>query len=351
MRRARVEQAISEAVTEARSVAYSDAVIATMMANAAGTIGANIANTGAAEIASRFVSFGLAHAEVEGDHIDACVLADIGRDLVRDGHSIWRPRPTWWRSCGYDVFGPADPAQWTYRLDFPAPSQGLASHHYNSSGVANFRWSTDPARPWAGISPLAGSGTAGVLLARLEASLASELNAKVGRLLAVPEGIAEEAMTTLRSDMAKLNGQVALIETTAAGHGAGAAAAPRRDWESTRIGADPPEVLCKLHQQLTEEVLLTVLPVGLVRVSDGSAMRESFRQFTAMTLRPIAKLISAECERVGLNVALDFEGLRSDDVQGRARAFSAMVKAGMSPKDAADNAGLNVTAPDTAVGG
>ena len=76
--------------------------------------------------------------------------------------------------------------------------------------------------------------------------------------------------------------------------------------------------------------------------SDGTLLREAYRQFTTSTIMPIAKIITPELE-----AKLDVSGLRFDfrelggiDIAGRSKAFAAMTGAGLTPDVAMEIAGL-----------
>ena len=81
---------------------------------------------------------------------------------------------------------------------------------------------------------------------------------------------------------------------------------------------------------------------ALLGRSDGTLLREAYRQFVTSTIQPTARAILPEL-RLKLDapdLELDFTALRSADVTGRARAFAGMVGAGLAPEVALELAGL-----------
>ena len=60
--------------------------------------------------------------------------------------------------------------------------------------------------------------------------------------------------------------------------------------------------------------------------TDATGLREGLRQLYHLTLQPVVKIVAAELGRVlEVDVDLDLSALAAADVQGRARAFRALV--------------------------
>ena len=76
--------------------------------------------------------------------------------------------------------------------------------------------------------------------------------------------------------------------------------------------------------------------VGIER-GEGTASREQWRQFLYATIEPVARLAIADelNRKLDTDVRLAFDDLAASDIQGRARAYGALVKAEMDPKQAA----------------
>ena len=75
----------------------------------------------------------------------------------------------------------------------------------------------------------------------------------------------------------------------------------------------------------------------------GGSARESYRQFLASTIQPLAKLVVEElADKLDTpTLALDFTELRAADIAGRARAYGVLINAGMPPAEAAEATGLD----------
>ena len=333
--------------------AYTDAIVAAIVAQASGNSVGEPGALAALEIASGLWSRALAAAELSTPipAVTPSVLASIGRSLVRTGQSLWaldvrhgeivlRPAASW------DVAGGSDPESWVYRLGLAGPSGG-ETRLYPALSVLHFRYAPEPERPWTSPSPLGYARQTGRFAANLELRLAEEANAKVGYLLPVPsdggDGSASDPLAMLKSDLAALAGSVALIETTSAGYGEGRAAAPLADWKPQRMGANPPATLAELRGAAGEDILSACgVPPGLASAqSEGTSQRESWRRFgigMAAVGRGVAEELSDKLDLPGLS--LTFESIGSSDLAGKARAVGVFVKAGVPLSRALEIAGL-----------
>ena len=337
--------------TEHRQAAYTDGVVAAILARAAGTH-ADPAATAAVEAAAGALSRAFASAEITPRTpatrgLTPDVLAQIGRALivhgeivliiaVREGQVLLPPASAW------DVAGAADSTTWRYRCDLAGPS-GTTTIVRPSEGVIHCRYSTDPARPWVGVGPLERARLSGRLSAELEAALGDEASGTRGYVLPVPSDGQDDTVADLRRDIGSLGGKVALVETTMAGWGDGRVAAPRGDYEPKRLGANPPASLATLRTDAARAVLSACgVPVELVTPGDGTSAREGLRRFLHLTVQPLAAIVASEL-RVKLDtptLSLSFDKLFASDLSGRARAFQSMVGGGMSLDQAAALAGL-----------
>ena len=95
-----------------------------------------------------------------------------------------------------------------------------------------------------------------------------------------------------------------MVETSSSGFGEGKIAAPAGDFKQRRVGFDPEEGHIKLRGQLFESVVVALgIPVSLIRPSDGSSQRESYRRMVLTTLRrgyvrPIQEELSLKLEPI-----------------------------------------------------
>lgn len=311
----------------------------------------------ALETAAGWWSRGLASATVTGDRgaLTPSVLALIGRDLCRRGESTFRIDVR----AGRLVLAPLgftyahgdgpDPERWVYSTTAYGPTD--SEHAWlPAARVAHFRHAVSADRPSLGVPPWAWAPRSGALAAWLERRLAEEVSASTGRVVPVPDQAGDagddpdtDPLAALKADFAKMGGKTLLVETTAAGWGDGRTAAPQSDWKPRRIGAEPPAVLAQLRGDLADAILGACgVPPGLTRGGgEAAGLREAFRVFAHGTLSPIGKLIAEEASRkLDSDVSLTFGELGAADIQGRARAYKALVDGGMDPDRAARACGI-----------
>ena len=342
---------------------YTDAVVRALMAHAAGGVSADPSATAALEAAAGAYARAFAVAEVTPATpatraLSPAVLALMARDLIRRGEfchviDVDRDGARLTPAGSWDVRGRTDPVSWRYRVLLSGPS-GSVTRNLPAAGVVHGRYSVDPARPWAGVSPLAWASLTGRLHASLEDAIADEAGGTRGHLLPVPQGPdgdevdpdtgePVDPLADLRADVAKLRGRTVLTETTAAGWGEGALAAPRADWKPQRIGANPPPSLATLRTDSAQAVLAACgVSADLFTHGDAAGQRESWRRFLHGSVQPLGDLLAVElADKLNApGLALRFDRLFASDLSGRARAFGSLVQGGMDADRAARLAGL-----------
>ena len=148
----------------------------------------------------------------------------------------------------------------------------------------------------------------------------------------------------LRSDIKKLHGQVALVESMKSSwQGASNSREAPADWVARRLGPNPPAGLVSLHETASREIALCCgVPTALLaEAPTGVAVREAWRILLFGTVAPLGRLVSAELSRkLDAPISLTWADLRASDLSGRARAFQSMVGGGMDVSKAAGLAGL-----------
>ena len=326
---------------------FTDAIVSAILAEAAGSATSSPAATGALEAAANIYARAFAAARVTGsDAITPACMALVGRNLIRRGEDLHvievrRGRLRLIPVGSWDVRGGWDEAGWWYRADLFGPS-GNVTRLVPSDGVLHFRYAVDSARPWHGIAPLAWASITGALAARLELRLSEEAGAPVGSVIPVPQDGADKSLTELRNDLRKLKGNMALVETTAAGHGDGRQFAPREDWEPKRFGADPPATLPALRSDVGQAVLGACgVPPSLFLDADGTSQRESWRRFIMGSVEPLLNQVAGEFSvKLDAAVSFDLMGLWAHDLQGRAAAFQKLVAGGVAVTEALTTSGL-----------
>ena len=334
---------------------YSDAVVRLLEAQAAGTA-ADASSTAAVEAAAGALSRAFAASEVQGpgwvrDAVTPEFLGQVGRDLVRSGDSLHviqvdRAGTVSLLPCSSWHFeGAAHPDTWRVRATVYGPSTSI-TRFLPFSGVVFVRWGSAPGQRYVGTGPLSWAHTTAKLQSETERSLAEESSGPVAQLLPIPQdggdGSKDDPLAELKADIRTARGRALLLETTSGGFGEGMSAAPRKDWISSRLGPHPPSSMPELMGRGFLEVLAACgVPPGLFLDADGTAQRESYRRYFALTVEPLAGLLAAELSaKLEAEIGLSFSGRFAADLSGRARAFQSMVKAGMEPSKAAALAGL-----------
>ena len=135
--------------------------------------------------------------------------------------------------------------------------------------------------PWKGIGPLQQASTTRRLNSNLETRLADETSARSGYLIPVPD-----VTTALQGDLNKLKGKSVLVKSTADGWDQ-TTSAPKGDFESRRIGFNPPQTIKPLRDDVGRAILASAgVPTSLLGNSGSSDTREGYRQFLHGTIQP-----------------------------------------------------------------
>ena len=351
-----------QATPENRSQAvsgYHDLLLEAALRAAFGSSGAKASATAAAEAAAGQLGRAFASASVQPDNVVTAALSPdklmmTGRALIRRGEICFliRSTATGWILVPAEtiqVFGGDDPKTWQYVLSLAGPSNSRTVK-VPGSRVIHWRWGTDPAQPWRGVSPLAAAGETSRLLAESTSHLADESSGPRGSLipLGIDPGDDDDEGTSpvlkLQKMIGALRGSAALVESTRNMGDGLPMGSPTGDWKPSRIGANPPEALVDLSDKASLAVLAACgIPPELMSGSaQGTAAREAFRRFLHATVTPLLDSMAREAAHK-LNapgLVFDTTGLHAADVQGRARAFQSLVGGGMDIAKAAALSGL-----------
>ena len=189
---------------------------------------------------------------------------------------------------------------------------------------------------------MARSQTTKDLAGRVEKLLVGEAK-RGGHVLPLPR--VTEAEDSLKADLKNLSGGLAVVETSSAGFGEGRVAAPSGDYKQQRIGFDPPDSHINLRGQLFEHVVAACgVPITLIKPSDGSSQRESYRRWVLTAVWPvdIAKPIEEElsAQKLETEISLDLSALSSWDKAAHTRGIKLLVDAGLSLAQAFEVLGL-----------
>ena len=333
---------------------FADAVVRLIAAQAAGSA-ADAASTAAVEAASGALSRAFASAQVEGPPwVQAAVsprfLAQVGRDLIRAGDSLHvidvaaGGAVTLIPCSAWHFEGGGHPDSWTVRATHYGPSSSV-TRYLPYAGVIFMPWGSTPGQPYIGTGPLSWAHTTARLQSETERSLADEMSGPLAQLIAIPQDGGDEGaadnLALLKADIRTARGRALLLETVAAGWGEGKSAAPSRDWQSNRLGPQPPESVVAIRQDTFAAVLAaTGTPPSLFLDSDGTSQREGLRRWHLGTVLPLARLLAAELSaKLETAVSLKFDNYPLD-LAGRAQAFQKLVAGGLGPVEALKMSGL-----------
>ena len=293
---------------------------------------------GGLQCAAGAVARAFTAAEVDGDAeglLDPATLYQMGYDLVREGETVWlleagtRGLRLLRASTGTDVYqGGAARESWTYRLTLPGPST-TTTVRASADQVIHIRQNSDPTNPWRGRSGLAVAQSSGGLAATLVRGLTAEGEIPSLRIIPQPFGQSQTAADSIRAAVST-GLRLALPETTASGGGAGRSSAPLTDWKSYTIQPEYMAAGVQLHALALQETAgVCGLPAAMVpgSAAAGPAHREAFRQFVALTVQPLGRILESEVSRVlERPVRLLHHQLASADVASKARAFKSLVE-------------------------
>ena len=358
------------AKTESRSQAgaggYADAINRLLENSAAGQE-ANIASTAAVEAAAGTLGRTLSDATVKTESalarsvITPGFLRFIGRQLVTVGETMhyidYRngvlsliPCASWnWEN----PIGDARAAAWRCRITYFGPSSSVTKVVPAESVVFN-TWGVAAAGvPYRGASPLAGAYLTAKLAAEAERSIGDELAGPVAQLLVVPDngpgatgdGDADDAddpHSEVKRNLRLARGDGVLLESTSHNYADGAGGAPRRDWESRRLGPAPTEASVMARRDSFAMILAAagIPPAMWTDGADGTAQRAARERMILLTVKPILRLLAAELtQKLETEVSFDVTH-QQHDVQVKAAALRKMIESGVLPADALAMSGL-----------
>ena len=326
--------------SEKRSVDYTEVAIATVEQYAAGSV-ANPQALAAVEAAAGMCesAFAAARAMPDLPALNPQLLGLMGRAYVLRGEAVFLIAVddaglALVPASSFEVAGPADPRAWRYRVDLAAPG-GAVSRVVPAEGVIHVRWHCDPARPWAGRSPLRIARLSAEVAAAAEVSMKHELAIRPTRIVPTPSGNREqvaETAATLRKGGVR---GVAWARQTAD---------LRADPKPEILGPAPTPGTVDLRRSAAVEIAaaLGIPPPLIDPQAAGQGQREAYRRFALLTIAPALRIAAAE-----IAAKLDMPGLRLDsgalgaiDLISRARAVQVLVAAGFETEAAARAAGV-----------
>ena len=335
---------------EHRDADATDAIVSALLAGAAGTgVAPHAEALAAVEVAAGLWGRSFASASVTPttsatSTLTPGILRDMGRALALRGEGLWvidfDGGLVLTQASSWEVEGGPRPESWRYATSTPMPGGRVLKRTMPAEAVIHLRYATRPGAPWQGVSPLGMGSETAALAGWIERRLSEETSTASAYILALPGARGDS--TALKADIKAGKGKLLITDTTAGGFGEGAAQAPRKDWESTRLGANPPPSLATLRVNVRDDILSAY---GIPSALHGSAAsaRESYRQMLQSTIAPLSKLVAEELsDKLDVpDLDFDFRELRAADIASRARAYGVLIGAGMDAQEAAEATGLD----------
>lgn len=272
----------------------------------------------------------LAGADVEGtDLLERRTMALVGRSLALRGEFVALIRDGLISCADWDL-STRNGRPRAYRLSIPEAGGGRAETVL-AGEVLHVAIGSDPVAPWTGSPPLRRAALSASLLHEIETALRDVFrDAPLGsQVLPLPDGSAED-MAAMRAAIRGRRGSTLIIEGVAQATAAGM---------NPQLGQRREDLTPDLNRARLVEAMTAaqgaisqafgVLPALHNSAATGPVIREAQRHLAQWTLEPITKLIAEEATaKLGGAITIDVvRPLQAYDAGGKARAFSAMVKA------------------------
>ena len=327
---------------------YTEAAILSILRGAEGGLVAEVSATGAVQASASLLGRCMVLAEIDpplvAETLTPAVMYDVGCALMSEGEAVFLidvvdGRVMLTRAASWDIRNAGN--SWRYKLQISGPTE-TQTKDVPAEQVFHPRINVDPSQPHKGRSPAEIGGYTSQMAANLERSLSDETGASSGAVLPHPSNLQGDRLEALKTDLARLSGQTALVESMTKGLGEGRAGAPA-DWQPRRIGAHPPESLIALRADACKAVLALcgVPPSIFDGGSNANAAREGLRQYLHSTITPVAALVAEEAKvKLHPDTSFSFENLMASDLQGKARGCKALVDAGFTLEQAAKMSGF-----------
>ena len=335
----------------------TDAVVSAILQSASGGSVRTALATAAVESCGTLYASALAACEVSGPSVVTRALtadwrASVASGLVRNGQALYlidadpssglalAPVSHW------DVHGGPERATWLYRCQMAGPSTTAGARGALAKYSISAGWSTPRGRGRVSV-PLQHAADTASLAGWIEKRLSEESSGPVGSFLPVAKydpdaDLADDPLAALRRDIGGARGQVLAVETAMASADS-PASAPRKDFVAQRFGANPPDGLIQLREQVTRDVGSAIgIPRALLDSSaSGQASREAWRVFVATSIDGLARRLEAQVlAQLGVEVAIDTSTLGGRDLLARASVFRRLVEGKLPIADARDAAGI-----------
>ena len=303
---------------------------------------ASVHQTAAVEFPLGLISraFMMAETTVPVPGLDPLTLSMIARQTIARGNAVFqvdldlatrilRLLPV----AGYEVAGGVAPETWRYTIEQNRPGRDdPVTRNVPAEGMVHVRYGPDPERPWHGISPLVRAGVTAETLAKVEKSLNYEVSPASGLLMPMPDGTEQKQAQQVANAISRGKGAITPIEAIP-GFGPTAPTQTKDAYDQKRFGPMVPETSIQLRDGSALAVMAAMGALPAMFQSEGSGLRESYRNLFTGTVEPLGALISAELsEKMGIPFALHFPEIVKSDISARSRAYVSLLQAQVDPE-------------------
>ncbi|MCF6304469.1 MAG: phage portal protein [Rhodobacteraceae bacterium] len=280
---------------------------------------------------------GLSLADISGtDLLNGHSLALAARSLALRGEALFLIRESGLVACSDWDLKTRDGKPTAYRASVSEAGGGRTENAL-AGEVLHFRIGSDVSAPYYGTAPLKRAQLTAGLLQSVEVALSEvfEMAPLGSQIVPMPE-MPETDMEAMARGFRGNRGRVLVRESVNVSAAGGPA--PQQDWKAADISPD-------LSKSMTRETLAAardainmvfgVLPALGNASTTGPMVREAQRHLAQWMLQPIAASIAEECTaKLDSTITLDvMRPLQAYDAGGRARAFTAMIKAMAEAKE------------------
>lgn len=315
---------------------YSSDILAAVFQQAS-TEQADAGKSAAVEAGAGYVARQFMAAEVEGpswvaDMLPPLVLAQIARNVMRRGASVWAVEAERLSEAAYWNFTSgrtSDRRGWRCQLSDSGPG-GQRTRLLPWERVLLFEWAHEPAVPWTPSGPLQFASLTSVLAGNAEQALSHETNTPVGNVVEIPsDGKGATEYADASAALKNAAGRIWFSETLKVGD---RGLEPDASWKQKHIGPMPTEALVEVGKDAFNRCLAAMgVPTDLFAGGGNSqGQREAARRCHLNLIVPLSRMIERELrDKVDDAIRLKHETYFVDMV-GRSQVVAKLTDSGVA---------------------